>query len=204
MRALVFAGGEVRDYGFIKSLIKNDDLLIAADSGAEHLYKIGLEPDILIGDMDSISVKPYGKEIIKLNVMKDETDTEAAVRVAAENGADEIVIVGATGTRLDHSLANLLMLKSLSEDNIKAQILDEKNSVRYVDGSFEIDGAEGDTVSIIPLTRLHIESTKGLLYEVMDGFLEVGSSRGVSNVMTSNTAKVTLKSGTALVIKSKD
>ena len=67
-----------------------------------------------------------------------------------------------------------------------------------------MDGAEGDTVSIIPLTRLHIESTKGLLYEVRNDFLEVGSSRGVSNVMSSNTAKVTLKSGTALVIKSKD
>ena len=204
MRALVFAGGEVRDYRFIKNLIKNGDLLIAADSGAEHLYKIGLEPDVLIGDMDSISVKPTGKEVIKLNVMKDETDTEAAVRIAADKGADEIVIVGATGTRLDHSLANLLMLKHLAGNNIKAQIIDEKNSVRYIDGSFEIDGTDGAIVSIIPLTRLYIESTEGLLYEVREDYLEVGSSRGVSNVMTSATAKVKVRSGTALVIKSKD
>lgn len=204
MRALVFAGGEVRDYEFIKNLINSDDLLIAADSGAEHLYKIGLEPDVLIGDMDSITVKPYGKEIIKLNVMKDETDTEAAVRVAAEKGADDIVIVGATGTRLDHSLANLLMLKALAENGINAQITDERNVVRYIDSSFEINGTDGDIVSIIPLTRLHIESTVGLLYEVRNDFLEVGSSRGVSNVMTSATAKVMVKSGTALVIKSKD
>ena len=159
MRAVVFAGGEVRDYEFLKRLIENDDLLIAADSGAEHLYKIGIEPDVLIGDMDSISVHPSGEEIIKLNVMKDETDTEAAARIAIERGADELIIVGATGTRLDHSLANLLLLKQLSEKNIKAQIRDEKNDVRYIDSSFEIDGREGDILSVIPLTRLYIEST---------------------------------------------
>ncbi len=204
MRAVVFAGGEVRDYEFLKRLIENDDLLIAADSGAEHLYKIGIEPDVLIGDMDSISVHPSGEEIIKLNVMKDETDTEAAARIAIERGADELIIVGATGTRLDHSLANLLLLKQLSEKNIKAQIRDEKNDVRYIDSSFEIDGREGDILSVIPLTRLYIESTTGLLYEVNNDYLEVGSSRGISNVMTASIATVKVISGSALVIKSKD
>lgn len=204
MRAVVFSGGEVRDYEFLKSIIQKDDLLVAADSGAEHLYQIGIEPDILIGDMDSISQHPSGKEIIKLNVMKDETDTEAAVRVATERGADELIIVGATGTRLDHSLANLLLLKQLSKKNIRAQIADEKNVVRYIDASFEIEGSEGDILSVIPLTRLFIESTTGLLYEVNNDYLEVGSSRGISNVMTKSRAEVRVNSGSALVIKSKD
>lgn len=204
MRAVIFAGGEIRDYQFVKEIIKPDDIIIAADSGAEHIYKIGAEPDVLIGDMDSISVEPHGGEVIKLNVMKDETDTEAATRIALEKGADEIVILGATGTRLDHSLANILLLKQLSERNIKAQIMDEKNIVQYIDSSFEIEGDKGDILSVIPLTKLSIESTAGLLYEVNDDFLDVGSSRGISNVMTENMASVRVKNGSALVIKSRD
>lgn len=204
MRAVIFAGGEVRDYEFVKGIIEEEDILIAADSGAEHLCKIGIEPDILIGDMDSISVKPFGKEIIKLNVMKDETDTEAAARIAIEKGADELVILGATGTRLDHSLANILLLKKLNDQGIKAVIIDEKNETRYFDSSFEMDGKKGDIVSIIPLERLSVESTSGLLYEIKEDSLEFGSSRGVSNVMTENVSAVKVKSGSAIVIKSKD
>lgn len=204
MRAIIFSGGTVRDFDFVKETVKIDDFLIGADSGASHIAKIGRIPDVLVGDMDSIGEEPFGREIIRLNVMKDETDTEAAVRLAIEKGADRIVIIGATGTRIDHSLANILLLKQLYDKKIDAVICDERNEVRYTEESFEICGSRGELLSLIPLTRTLVERTEGLLYELKHEYLEFGTSRGVSNVLTAKRAAVKLVSGALLVIKSRD
>ncbi len=204
MRAVVFAGGEIKDYAYAKSLLKPRDILLAADSGLEHLIKMGLSADIVIGDMDSVKSELSGKEIIHLEVMKDETDTEAAALLAADRGADEIVILGATGGRIDHSLANVLLLKRLSDINVKASIIDEKNEVYYLGKGITLDGNRGDTISILPLSTLQGVTTSGLLYELLDDTLYLGPSRGVSNVMTDTKCSISAKSGDALVIKSRD
>ncbi|MEE0945170.1 MAG: thiamine diphosphokinase [Clostridia bacterium] len=204
MRAVIFAGGEIKDYVYAKSLLNNEDMLLAADSGLEHLIKMGLEPDIMIGDMDSVKSEVLGKEIIRLEVIKDETDTEAAMRVAIERGADEILLLGAMGSRKDHSLANVLLLKRLNDLKIKASVVDEKNEIYYLDKSITINGNMGDTVSILPLSDIEGISTEGLFYRLDNDALCMGTSRGVSNVMLHSECRITVRKGNALVIRSRD
>lgn len=204
MRAVIFAGGEVTDYRHAEGLLKPNDMLVAADSGLEHLIKLGIEPDIMIGDMDSVRSEIVGGEIIKLPVMKDETDTEAAIRVSIERGAGEILLLGAMGTRKDHSIANVLLLKRLKDLGIKASVVDDKNEIYFLSDEVVISGNDGDLVSILPLSDLEGISTEGLFYSLDNDTLYMGTSRGVSNVMTDNKCRITVKKGNALVIKSRD
>ncbi len=204
MRAVIFAGGSIFDYEFVKSYIKEEDFIIAADSGFDHLKTLDIIPDIFIGDMDSVKSEIIANEIIRLEVMKDETDTESALKLAKEKGADEAVLFGATGTRIDHMLANVFLLKKANIIGITAVLIDEHNEVRYLNDEISIIGNCGDIVSIIPLTHIDGISTTGLYYTLNNDSMEFPTSRGVSNVMTEAICKITLKSGDALVIKSRD
>lgn len=204
MRAVIFAGGRVEDYDYIKQLIKPDDFIIAADSGYRHTKALGIVPDIMIGDFDSVEGEFDAPEIIRLNVMKDETDTEAASMLAAERGADELLILGAIGSRQDHSLANLLLLKKLYDKGIAASVADEKNRVYYLEDSIKLEGKKGQLVSILPLSELCGVSTTGLFYKLSDDTLYMGAARGVSNVMTEDVCTISLKSGCALITMSED
>ncbi len=204
MRAVIFAGGRICDYTYIKSLLKTDDYIIAADSGFAHVKKMELFPDVMIGDMDSVKDEYNAKEVIKLEVMKDETDTEAAVRVALEKGADSILILGAIGSRADHTMANILLLKMLYDMKVDALLLNENNEIRFFDKEISVCGVKGDTISIIPMSDLIGVYTKGLFYKLTGDILKFGTSRGVSNVMTDITCNVKAESGYGLIIKSRD
>ena len=111
-RALIFTGGSLPDMTGIPIL--DTDVVIAADSGYETARKLKLPVNVLIGDMDSIKVDlPKSVEVIKLPTEKDVTDTEAAVELALEKGADTLCIVGGIGTRVDHTLASLGILEDM-------------------------------------------------------------------------------------------
>ncbi len=204
MRAVIFAGGGITDYSYISSYLTDNDYFIAADSGLDHLLKLGITPDVFIGDMDSVKNKVSAGEIIKLEVMKDETDTEAAAMLALDRGADELLLLGATGTRLDHTMANILLLKKLFDLKIPSKIIDEHNEIYFFKDKIELKGNVGDTLSILPLSDLFGVTTSGLMYALIKGSLTFGSSMGVSNVMTENICSITMTSGEALVIKSRD
>lgn len=204
MRAVIIAGGAVSDYDYIKTLIKPDDFLIAADSGLDHMKRLGLTADVAIGDMDSVKSGISAKEIVRLNVMKDETDTEAATLLAKERGADEILILAARGSRADHTTANMLLLKRLDDLGIKAHIADENNEIYFLNNEIRLYGKKDDIVSILPLGDLCGVTTEGLFYELCDDTLYFGVARGVSNVMTGESCHITVKSGCALVFKSRD
>lgn len=204
MRAVIIAGGAVSDYDYIKTLIKPDDFLIAADSGLDHMKRLGLTADVAIGDMDSVKSGISAKEIVRLNVMKDETDTEAATLMAKERGADEILILAARGSRADHTTANMLLLKRLDDLGIKAHIADENNEIYFLNNEIRLYGKKDDIVSILPLGDLCGVTTEGLFYELCDDTLYFGAARGVSNVMTGESCHITVKSGCALVFKSRD
>ena len=204
MRAVIFAGGSIEDYEYTSKLLRGGDLIIAADSGYDHLKKIGIKPDIMIGDMDSVSGVYEADEITRLEVMKDETDTEAAAMLAVERGADELLILGAIGSRADHSLANILLLKKLSDAGASACVANEKNEIYFLDKMLTLTGRRNDLVSILPLCELGGVTTEGLFYALEDDTLHFGAARGVSNVMTADTCTVSVKYGCALVIKSRD
>lgn len=204
MRALIVSGGEVIDKLKLKEISMLSDFIIAADSGYEHLSEISAVPDIFIGDMDSVKTSVSAKEIIKLNTDKDETDTEAAVRLALSKGYNDIIIFGGIGTRADHTTANLFLLKQIYDNDAIGCIINEHNEIYYTESEFSYEGNSGDTISIVPVTDCENIVTTGLLYELNGDTLIFGTGRGVSNVLTDTKCMIKIGKGKALIFKSLD
>jgi thiamine pyrophosphokinase len=183
-------------------------LVVAADGGADALARIGLLPSLLVGDLDSISpaalqhVKSRGVEVLALPTAKDETDTEAALRVAVDRGATDVTVFNALGgPRLDHLLGNLVLLTALWLAPVRVTLVDGLHEVFLVKGDSAVAGRRGDIVSLLPLTSV-VEDvrTEGLLYPLRGEPLLQGQTRGVSNEMTGDRARVTHGSGDLLLI----
>lgn len=110
------------------------DLTIAADRGWDNALRNGVTPDILVGDMDSIDRVPSGVELVRVPAVKDETDTQLAIRIAIERGADCITLAGRLSGRADHTLSVIFMLESLKREGIACEIIDDRNRVRLLCG----------------------------------------------------------------------
>lgn len=203
MVALIVGNGDVSDE--ILGELPENAYVICADGGVRHMERLGLTPDIIIGDMDSADMDITNEKTIRYPVRKDFTDSEISVEYALEKDFDEIVMAGFTGTRLDHTLTNLFLLKRISEKGKKGVIIDGHNKVYFAEKENVIYGKKGDIISIIPVgSDVSGITTYNLDYPLNNETLEFGKSRGVSNVMTSDACKITVTEGTALIIKSKD
>ncbi|MDR2532470.1 MAG: thiamine diphosphokinase [Oscillospiraceae bacterium] len=206
MRAVIISGGRIDDYGYIKKQLGQfgADLFICADRGYSHAVKLGLAVSVVVGDFDSAGDIPAGVRTVRYPAEKNHTDTELALAHAREAGARELLIVGATGGRADHMLANIFLIKSCLERGEDAEIIDEHNRIKITETRLEIKGGEGVTVSLVPLCDCVGVTTEGFRYPLMNEILRFGEGRGVSNVMTGETAQVSLKGGTVLVITARD
>lgn len=201
MRAVIICGGTVEDY--ILDYIKDTDYVICADSGYDRAKKFSIEPNIIIGDMDSVKTDLGDNQSIVYPAKKDFTDSELALFHAIEKGADQILMFGMIGTRMDHTYANLSLL--LNCKDIGAVIIDGNNIIRMVFDQLTLHGEIGDTVSILPFAGdVHGVSTSGLEYPLENSTIKIGTSLGVSNKMTNPQCCITVKKGTALVIRSND
>jgi thiamine pyrophosphokinase len=184
------------------------DLLVAVDGGADALARVGVTPSLLVGDLDSISpavlrdLESRGVEVLALPTAKDETDTEAALRVAVERGATDISVFNALGgPRLDHLVGNLLLLTASWLAPVRVRLVDGLHEVFLVKGDRTFAGRPGDMVSLLPLTSaVEDVRTEGLLYPLRGEPLVQGQTRGVSNEMTGGKARVTHGSGELLLI----
>lgn len=143
MKFLIVSGGEATDE-FVEEVIKKGgfDVILAADSGMDFLYRTQILPDIIVGDFDSVEPKVLDffreKEqidICVLNPVKDDTDTEFAIREAIRRGATDITIIGGTGTRLDHVLGNISLLGIGLEEGVRMELLDAHNRIWMIDHS---------------------------------------------------------------------
>lgn len=181
---------------------RNGELLIAADGGARHCLELGLTPDYVIGDLDSLDEKDLqtltsaGSKILRFPSRKDYTDLELAIQHAAQLGAKQVTLVAALGARWDQTLANVFLAASYPDLQIK--ILDGNQEIHFLRGgeSLELFGSPGDTVSLIPLSSeangIH---TLDLEYPLNYETLPSGSTRGVSNVLLQSKASISLGSG---------
>ena len=208
MRAIIVAKGDVEEGERYDHLLRLGDLVIAADGGAAVAQQMGLKPQVVIGDMDSIHpqhrarLEKSGCLFVSCSPQKDETDTELAVQYALERGAQEILLLGAIGGRLDHTLANVFLLGMPDLQGVKASIVAGDTQVWLVRDALEITGQPGDIVTLLPLGQDAVGvSTNGLEWELHDDTLRFGPARGVSNVMTSSQARVSLRGGLLLVVR---
>ena len=215
MKALIVADGDVSAGMLGHPLLAADGerlLIVAADGGAAKAELLGLRPDVVVGDLDSLApetlerLRADGVEIIGHPVDKDESDTQLAMREAVARGAGQLVLIGALGgVRLDHTLANLLLLGLPELAGCRVVLLDGPSSVRVIglDGPDElvIDGRPGDLVSLLPLSeRVAGVATTGLRYPLRDEPLLQGFSRGLSNVIQDERASVRTAGGRLAVV----
>lgn len=205
MRAVVFANGVLNKM----IVLHPEDLLIAADGGARHCLDQGLTPAAVIGDMDSLSeadvstLKAAGAEVIHYPIHKDFTDLELALYYARDRGADEILVLGALGRRWDQTLANLLLPATAALESVRISLVDGPQQIFLVrpEEPRQVSGRPGDTVSLVPLGGdAHGISTQGLEYPLDQGSLVFGSTRGISNVLQGEAARVSLKEGVLMCV----
>ena len=214
-KIVIVSGGKIEDF-FATKWIKEQkpDEIIAADSGMEFLRRNGIKPDVILGDFDSVSEETlaYFKQLEgitwkKLNPIKDDTDTECAIRLAINRGAEEIALLGATGSRLDHVLGNIELLGIGLEAGVEIVLVDEHNRVRMRKSGMQLEKKEqfGKYVSLIPYSKevKHLY-LKGFKYPLEDATLKGFCSLGVSNEIIADVAEITFAEGILLVIESKD
>lgn len=215
MRYVIISGGSIEDAFVLEWLQKNKyDKLIAADSGMDFLHRNGLVPDLVAGDFDSVdneSLAVFSKhtqvEMLQLNPEKDDTDTEFVLREAIRRGATDIVIFGATGTRMDHVLANIYLLGIGIEEKVSIQIVDNHNRIRMIERELTIAKEEqfGKYVSVLPVKGdAHGVTLAGMKYPLHDADMSSFSSLGVSNEIVEDAAKIWVQQGVLLVIESRD
>jgi thiamine pyrophosphokinase len=206
MTILVFANGDLESGPWLQPYLAEASLIIAANGGTRHLYRLQQPPHIVIGDLDSLPdeirtwVKTADVQIIQHPADKDETDLELALLLAIQHHQD-IYVMGALGGRLDQTLANILLLAHPALQGHKVQLVAPYQQAWLVDGDTEANGRPGDTVSLIPLGGdTVIRSTTVLIWPLQNETLAFGSARGVSNVMTADQATIEVESGRLLCI----
>ena len=211
MRAIIIAGGQVEANNGWQRWIQEGDWILGADGGAARALAWGLIPHIVIGDMDSLPgedraiLEERGGQFVQHPRAKDETDLELALAYAAEHGVQEIVILGALGGRLDHTLANVLLLALPALQGLEVRIVDGAQEALLLRSgeAATLDGKPGDIVSLLPLAGdARGVTTEGLVWPLDRATLRLSFSRGVSNEMQADGARVELEDGLLLVVYS--
>lgn len=214
-RCLIITGGSV-DIPTASDYLKKYtyDIVIAVDGGLSAARKLQLKPDFCVGDFDSVSQESYayfrGQEGIHWEVHppeKNETDTELGLHLALRQGAKEIHVFGATGTRMDHTLASIGLLQIPLTAGAQCWLIDGHNRITMLDSNISLIKAEafGKYVSLIPYTESVSGVTlTGMKYPLKDYTLVQGNSLGISNEILEQRACISLKSGKLILIESLD
>jgi thiamine pyrophosphokinase len=204
--ALVFAGGERPPPSVVDGLL-DADVVIAADSGLGHALALGCAVDLVVGDLDSaepdelVRATAAGAVVEQHPADKDATDLELALDAARARGVERIVVIGGHGGRVDHFVANLLLLASPSLAALRVEARLGDAWVVVVRDHMDLHGDIGDLCSLLPLGGVaHGVVTRGLRFPLRSEDLEPGSTRGVSNVFVEPHAEVSLTEGVLLAV----
>lgn len=195
---VIFCAGE---FNTLLEPIRDTDLVMAADGGLRHLRKIGVDPDCVLGDFDSLGYVPQGASVFP--VEKDDTDSMLAVRRGLEMGCRRFVLYGGMdGPRLDHTIANLQTLQFLADRGAQGFLVGLTHIAAVVkNGAIAFsEDAEG----IISLFCMGADAQgvtiRGVQYELTDGCLSAGFPLGVSNHFVGEKSRISVKDGSLLVI----
>ena len=204
---LVIVAGGIAPAGQELTFLEQAEHILCADSGGRHLFDMGLLPEAVIGDGDSLpreaeqSFIAQGVNFIKYPAEKDYTDTQLAVEFAIEQGAQDIVLIGSCGGRLDHELANISLLVKYNNDFQRLRLANNNSIVFVLDKETIITGNIGDIISILPITESVSGVTlKGLKYPLSMKKILMGDNIGISNEFTETQAVISLTEGRLLVI----
>ncbi|MDD4507527.1 MAG: thiamine diphosphokinase [Eubacteriaceae bacterium] len=209
MIIFIFTGGHYGTPDFYKKMLDQagERRVIAADKGAEMVARLGLKPDLLVGDFDSVDLRILkkmagaGVPIQRHPVRKNQTDTELAIALAMKEKPQKVILFGATGTRMDHVLASIHSLYPLLEAGIPAALVDEYNTLSLLKGTRQLELPSGTTLSILAYTdTVRGVTLSGFEYPLKDVTLShAGAGWTVSNVTTPPPQMITVQEGILLV-----
>ncbi|MBU3135641.1 thiamine diphosphokinase [Clostridium gasigenes] len=211
MKALIVSGGRAPSEELLLEHIVDSELIIGADRGCEVLLKHGVVPSYIIGDFDSAS-KETIKKLEEMNVCKfkykkekDYTDTELAFKLALDKGATEIIMMGVTGSRYDHTLGNIGLLLKALELKVNAKIVDDNNKIYLINKNTKFTGHFGDIISFQAYFQtVKSLNIKGAKYELSNYDLKIGESITTSNEFLEESIEISFEEGVLMVLHTKD
>ena len=209
MRTIIFINGIIQNDELAARWLHEDDYLIGADGGTRHCLRLGRQPDVVVGDLDSLDkatvdqLVAQGVHVQHHPIEKDQTDLELAIECAIDAGSDDILLLGALGGRMDQMLGNVFIL-ARREWPVPIQLADDDQLAQIIYGpdKLTLHGTIGSTVSAIPLSEVVTGITyTGLQYPLQNFTLKLGSSRAMSNVMQESQATIEIASGILMVVQ---
>lgn len=205
LKCLIVAGGSFPSIDILQEALEETDIIIAVDKGYEYLYANGVIPDYLLGDFDSITHSIPDSNVIveKYPTKKAATDLEIAIDKAISLNVNDVVLLGCTGTRIDHTFMNIFLLEKFLQNEIKAKILDDNNEIFMDKGKLELRNNEFKYFSIIPLHDNTTISIAGSKYELENCKVSPSNSMTISNEFLLEVVKIQVDKK-VLIIKSRD
>ncbi len=201
-RCIILAASPDKDYGELLMPLKSDDYVICADGGYIHAQRLNIEPDLLVGDFDSLLSEDVTAENIKrFSTHKDYTDMAIAVKEGISLGYDCFELYGGIGGRLDHTLANIAILLDLSLDGKKACLVNSHTRVIVVTNETVILSKENSTVSVFAVGETNpIVTLKGFEYPLNRYEMCQRTALGISNEFSEKSATVTVENGSVAIM----
>lgn len=207
MRIIIFANGNLPNLEKARQLIRPDDFILCADGGTRHALALGLTPNAVIGDLDSVTdeerrkMKELDVEIIQHPADKNETDLELAINHAVTLNPVQILILAALGGRMDQTLANIALLANLQLSTFNLKLTDGVEEIFFCRAQAQVEGRSGDIVSLIPWQgEVTGVFTENLRWHLHHETLYPDKTRGISNEMTADVATITIQSGLLLIV----
>ena len=205
MKAYIFGAAEVNNYSFLDINDLKKSFIICADGGIKHLVKLGVKPDIIIGDFDSSEKMSEYDNVIEYPSEKDDTDLGLAINYAADNGFSSCIAVGCLGGRLDHTYANICLMAYAYKKGVRLELVDEKTRVLLVDSSARIEKSQYKYVSIFSFD----EKSEGIIldgfkYPLKDAVLNSYYPLGISNEIKDEFGVIKSKKGKLIVMLIKE
>jgi thiamine pyrophosphokinase len=208
-RIVIFANGVISDSAAIQAHLRPADRFFCANGGTLHALALGLTPETIIGDLDSLppdtvaEMEDRGVVVHRYPVSKDKTDLELAFDLALAEQPDEILLLGALGGRLDQTLANLLLLTRPEFAAIRVSVVDgpQVMTLLHAHQRLTVRGQAGDTLSLVPLTPLVSGVTlTGVEWPLEQAALSLGSTLSISNMLVAGEATVQIAEGLVFVV----
>jgi thiamine pyrophosphokinase len=203
-RTIIFANGELPNIEKARALVQTDDYIICADGGTRHALALGLKPNLIVGDLDSVmdvELKIASAKIVQYPRNKNETDLELALNHALVKKTSSILIIGALGGRLDQTLGNISLLSDPRLSTLDCRLDDGAEEVFFCRDRSKFEGRRGDVVSLIPWNdAVKGIRMRGLRWSLNNETLYPDKTRGISNEMLNTVAEVSIETGLLLVI----
>ncbi len=202
-QALILANGHPPRKSLLQELLRASSLFVCADGGANIAASLKLKPDAIVGDLDSIHAETrvrFQHVPMHQTIDDNSTDLEKAITWVIDQKYDHIVVVAATGKRLDHTIGNLGVLPKFFPDAVITMV-DDVGQMVYVGREYSFEAPLHTAVSLLPLSRCEGITTKGLEYALENEALELGVREGISNVVVSNPVIIKVKKGNLLLYK---